>query len=198
MYFNPLLLITNDFDHNKKIGNLVYNNYEQFNQQKIKCFETLPDSTIQKKSLYDLLFIESILVKIYHDCSLCDFNVLNSSIQQIDNWRLREKIKKILAHTRSQFVNTIHSFDSSQHLKLVTNDTNWDIDEHKTPHEWNGVLLDKIFIFVTHIYTFIEILEIDLLSSKNNEMFYLIPIVIESTKNIHKDVKDYIRLVNSI
>lgn len=198
MYFNPLLLITSDYQHNKKVANTIYQNFEHLNQEKIKCFETLPDHTIQKKFLYDLLLIETNLVKIYHDFALCDLNVLNNNISQLDMWRLREKTKVTLAHTRTQFANTIHNYDSSQHLNMVTTDSNWDISENNTPHEWNKKLLEKIFIYVTHIYTFIEILERDILSNKNNEFVSLIPAVIESTKCIHKYVKDYIRLVNSI
>ena len=193
MYFSPLLLLTSDLNHNKKIARIVSSNFQHFKTRNLKLYETTTTQDLQ--SLHVILYIESLLLKIYIDASQCNFNTVNKPklLPQIDEWRLREKIKKILSTIKRACIETVNIYDSSTNLEKIQGDSEWDLPSD--PDFWHVSVMEK---FATRIHMCISFLEKDILLGKNNEMQNKLDDIVKSTENIHGQLKEYIRLVNSI
>ena len=191
MHFNPFLYLSSDHEKNKILYNNLNNEFEVYNQNKMKLYEKIN----QNKVLYDILYIESMLQTIFKEVCNININIFDTTIQEIDVWRLREKTKKILSILKRECTNTIHEYDNYSFVTVVQQE--WDIDTKKDPMYWNKDILDKISFYFNHIYNFSDLTEKYILANFPTEMTSQISDIKQSVQVVLKETRDYSKLVYS-
>jgi hypothetical protein len=199
MLFSPFLLVTMDFEKNSKIGKYILSNHEHENQKNIVFIESLDDNLqIQKKLLYQVLYIKTTLLKIFNDVCNFNINVLHSKIVDMDKWRLKEKIKHNLSNLQTECKNTIHQFDLSKFSSLIQNDSAWSINTDLHLYEANDFYVEKISLYTNHLFILLEILEKQILTNTHNEIITHFDKFVSSVKIVQQDIKDYKRVLGNI
>jgi hypothetical protein len=214
MYQYPFLLLTEDDVRNSTIADMIEEDMLETSLLKKNLYNRLPDS-IDVKKLYDLLEIQVIMTKMLCDFFRSHMNVLHRDLPEIDIWRIKEKLKRTLTVTRRNCADLLHNYDG-----YVFGDTLRKLDlweDHPVlrdakPQKWNNHFLNRISDIHRHMYRLCLVLE-DILLLQNQQLKSVdnkgrdnqdhianinsLGKITEACRTIHKEVKDYIRLVDS-
>ena len=112
MYYYPFLLLTEDDVRNATIADLLDDQALESIALKKALYNSLPDN-MPIRALYDLLDIEAVMNKLLCDILRANVNVLKKTLPDIDNWRVKDKLKRSLTMLRRKSVDILHTYDDS-------------------------------------------------------------------------------------
>lgn len=217
MYQFPFLLLTEDDARNSALADLIEDDLLETNILKKNLYKRLPNE-LQIKSLYDLLAIQDIMTKILCEIFRSHMNVLNKDLPEINVWRIKEKLKRTLTITRRKSADILHNYDGYAFGDTLRKLDLWEdhpVLKGTKPHEWNANFLNRISDIHRHMYRLCIVLE-DLLLLQNqqlktsddksdtldkldhNVITNSLGKILDACRAIHKEVRDYVRLVDSL
>ena len=195
MYYYPFLILTNNHSRNSKIADTLQEDTINYINFKKKLFETLSEE--HKIFLYELLEIykinNSILINVFNKFTI------KTNLIPIDSFRLKEKLIKLLKSLRNKCLS----------LHFPTQDGElFSIDDWEGSHflnssnssDWNNLCLQRLSDIHAHIFKHLEIVEYKLLVTGNisNSISTQLPVIIETMKSIHKEIKEYLKFIESL
>jgi hypothetical protein len=215
MYYFPFLLLTEDDIRNGTIADLFEDDMIDTLAYKKLLYESLPDD-MPIRSLTDLSDIQLTVNKILCETLRSNMNVLKKPLPEIDNWRIKDKLKRSLTMLRRKCADILHTYDNYTFSDLLRKPDMWEDHPHfhvTRPIDWNTVFLNRISDIHRHVCKLVEILEIKLLlknvmlkKTEYNEtnltndtnLMNSTAKILEACRFIHRETKEYIRLIDSL
>lgn len=216
MYQFPLLLLTEDDVRNSALADM----FEDELIDTVKIQKALYDSLMENmpiRSLYDLMEINVIMTKILCDIFRSHMNVLNKELPEIDIWRVKERLKRTLTIIRRKSTDILHTYDDYLFGDTLRKTELWEDNpsvKSSKPYEWNANFLNRISDIHKHMHRLTITIEPRLLvktqqlkSLENQddtavndytETINSLPKILEACRGIHKEIKDYVRLIDSL
>ena len=199
MYFYPILLLSDDDLRNKALASMFK---EQLaSSQGKKAFFTSGTDNIPCDDLLDLSHIEAImtmmLVEIFHT----NMNILKKEeeLPQIDIWRIKTKAKRLLSTIRRKCEKElVHDSSPLQFIELMDGGDDMWICLDNSADRCNQLVLKRISDVHQNVSAFVEYTRYIKLMNMDTEMSTEIKLVLESMRAIGREVKDYMKLVNSL
>ena len=225
MYQYPFLLLTQDDVRNSAIADMFDDEMTDSADMKKKLYALLPDDA-PIRALYDLLDMEVTITKMFCDVFRSNMAVFNKQLHDMDTWRIKERLKRTLTIMRRKSGDVLHKFDHYAFADSLHKQDLWEDSPTKkrsSPIDWNGNFLNRVSDIHRHVSRGIAAVEPRLMlqtcqlksqsedatSDPNNPktsevnadyMDYVsrIPVMLEAMRTIHREVKDYVRLVDSL
>jgi hypothetical protein len=211
MYTFPFLLLTADDVRNGNIADMFDEEISQHLASRKSFFETLPDE-LPVEHLQDILSIEVLLGNIFSDMCKCNMNILSSDLPEMDIWRVRERVKRLLTLLRRKSVDLIHPFDNFTFSDKVKKHDLWEDNDaifSGQPENWNALVLTRISEIHQNVTRFANEMTPRLLVynqvlkqsdsvDKEREAMDKIEKMVDTTRSIGREVKDYLRLIGSL
>lgn len=218
MYHYPLLLLTADDIRNNAIADLLEDDLHLYVATKKQLYSTLPDTFVYKKQLYDNLEFRKISEQMLFDVFRSNMNVLTTTLPDIDNWRIKDKLKRMLTVMRRKSQDFIYPHDDDWNFSDKLNKSDlWEghdsfTAKDGTPSQMNSVLLNRLSDVHKHVYKIAETCELRIyernicltnpdksrMSDETISMIDNVGKMTESLRSINKELKEYIRLVDSL
>lgn len=199
MYFYPFLVLTSNHSRNKKIADTLQEETFDYINMKKKLFERLSEEN--KNFLYELLEIykinNSILINVFNT----NMTSININLIPIDLFRLKEKLVKLLKILRNKCLSIKFSDEYGIHLPSSVEE--WE-ESHflnsSNGSDWNNLCLQRLSDIHAYIFKHLEIVEYKILVTGNigTSISHQIPDIIEIMKLIHKEIKDYLKFIESL
>ena len=200
MYQFPFLLLTSDEVRNNVLADMINDELETYKISERKFIDELPDS-IAKKPLIDLADTEIILTQLLLDTFRSRMNVLNSELPEIDYWRLKDKVKKLLTVMRRKSSELIHHSSDCKFIDLVKKVEMWEdakLFTSKTPIEWNQTVLNRISDIHHNVHNYIETATRNCVHNQNPQIIFMSGQILEVMRVICREYKEYLRLIDSL
>lgn len=223
MYQYPFLLLTADDIRNSSIADMIEDEMTENTTIKNEFYTSLP-SELPKKVLYDLLEIDNTMANIFVEIFRSNMNVLDSKMPDIDVWRVKDKLKRLLTILRRKCPDITHPFDDFLFSDKIRKIDLWEDNKafnKETPSEWNAIFLNRISDIHRHMYRLVNILEPRVLvfnqvlsapsnstsstsssfssySESSSDVMNSIGKILETCRIMHREVKDYTRLIDSL
>jgi len=210
MYQYPLLLLTGDDVRNATLADLLEDEMIDTTKLKKKFYDNLTDD-MPLRNLYDLVEIEVIMTKMICDIFRSHMNVMHKDLPNMDRWRLKERLKRTLTIVRRRCSDILHTFDDYSFGDTLRKLELWEENcsrKDSTPEEWNANFLNRVSDIHRHLFRYITVIEPRLLvrnqqlktsdGSEYDDAVNSISKTLEACRTIYKEIKDYVRLVDSL
>lgn len=222
MYYFPYLLLSKNDTRNNNIAESLEEELGVMLSLKKSFYQSLPQELI--KPLYDLLEIithnEKILINLFRT----NLNIISEELPQIDIFRIRDRLMKLLIIMRIKSKDLLHNLDDIFTFSdIVRKQELWEgfplfkkeIVDIETVVEWNNLLLQRLSNIHENIYKLFFILEPILLtiifsvslsqnSLQNDKIFnetgiiHKIPEMVSAITIIYTETLIYTKLLNSL
>lgn len=198
MYYYPVFLLTEDAARNRTLADLLASEQKRDIAMKTRLYDSLP-AAAQHKAFYDLLELEKSMTGVLVDIFRADYNVLNTSLPEIDHWRLQEKAKRLLAIMKSKGESLVHPYQEESYLEMFREARKWgDWPKVPTPSEWNDIILGRVSDLHRHVSGLIDNVRTALHFGEDAETIASVVTFLEAWRAMAREVKDYTRLVSSL
>jgi cob(I)alamin adenosyltransferase len=219
MYSYPFLLMTMDDIRNASLADMFEDELLDTLKWKTEFYESLPES-FPKRALHDLKEIEATITKILLEIFRSHMNILSTKLPAIDVYRVREKLKRLLIMMRRKGVEIMHEYDTEYTFAdTVRKLDKW--EEHESMRgdnvsDANSVFLNRVSDIHHHLSRLVENMEPRLLifsqvsslpeEQANHALEHVsnltsstdISKIAEVCRILYKEIKEYIRLVDSL
>lgn len=215
MYQYPLLLLTSDDVRNATIADLLEAEMSDWEILKKSLYSRLSDEQI-KRYLYDILEIEITMTKMLLVIFRSNINVVNKELTPLEQWRIKERLKRCLYAIRTCSVNILHNHDnyafsdSLMKLELWENSVNV---VSSTTSDWNRNFVSRVGDVHKHLHRLVSVLEPVLLFSNvhlkpldkkkglatnYNETINSLGTILEACRKIYNEISEYTRLMDTL
>jgi len=217
MYQFPFLLLTSDDVRNANIADLLEDETADYVQMKRELYSALPNDVFPTKPLHELVELEIIMSKMLCDVFRTNLNVLKTELTGMDNYRIKEKLKRVFTILRRKSADILHHYDEYLFSDTLRKLDLWEdnpVLKTGKPADWNSQFLNRISDIHRHLCRLVVVVEHKLLIKqqqlspevdRNKTLFKddevivgNIPKIVETCNIIKKEVKDYLRLVDSL
>lgn len=222
MYYFPYLLLSKNDTRNNNIAESLEEELGVMLSLKKSFYQSLPQELI--KPLYDLLEIMTHNEKILINLFRTNLNIISEELPQIDIFRIRDRLMKLLIIMRIKSKDLLHNLDDIFTFSdIVRKQELWEgfplfkkeIVDIETVVEWNNLLLQRLSNIHENIYKLFFILEPILLtiifsvslsqnSLQNDKIFnetgiiHKIPEMVSAITIIYTETLIYTKLLNSL
>ena len=112
MYYYPFWLLTPDETRNLSVADRIEEELDRFARQRLAFWTELEDQNLQpaetKESFEGLLDIQREIDGMYLDVARCNLAVLNGPLPQVDHFRIKDKVKKLMGSLRRRCIDLDH------------------------------------------------------------------------------------------